>query len=229
MNGNMKKQLFCITYAGGTAKFFDGLQAELADCYEIYAMEYAGHGTRSGEPFYESCYSMFADIAKQIMHLRTNVPYEIFGYSMGSLVAYEITAHYLGTDLPDKIFVAAHEPPNIDSKGKYYAMLGEDEFLDKMIEFGGIDERLAANKRFLKIYMAPLRADYRFIMEYQCRGEIDPLNCEIVIFYSKNDTRRTDMLQWNQFSSKNISLYELEGNHFFLKNQERQIADFMRQ
>lgn len=224
-----KKQLFCITYAGGTAKFFDVLEKELADCYEVHALEYSGHGSRRNEPFYDNCESMFMDIAEQIRLLRKDVPYEIFGYSMGSLVAYEVAAHYMGADQPGKIFVAAHEPPNIDSKGKYFAALNEEEFLEKMIEFGGIDERLVGNKRFLKIFFGPLRADYQYIMEYQCREQIDRINCDIVVFYSEKDTRRVDMLKWDQFTCADIILYELEGNHFFLKNQEKIIAHYMKQ
>ena len=47
------KQLFCFTYAGGTSSFFDELGKELSGI-EVVKLDYAGHGERHKENFYEN-------------------------------------------------------------------------------------------------------------------------------------------------------------------------------
>ena len=43
-----KPQLFCFTYAGGTASFFNGIAKDLTEV-DLVALEYSGHGTRHSE------------------------------------------------------------------------------------------------------------------------------------------------------------------------------------
>ena len=77
-------------------------------------LEYAGHGTRKTEPFYADFDEMTEDIAGQIREKRIpEYEFALLGYSMGSIVLYEILAKELLGEVPCHIFVAAHEAPDI--------------------------------------------------------------------------------------------------------------------
>ena len=45
-------KLFCFTYAGGTASFYEQIEDLLPKSIEVIKLEYAGHGTRRKESFY---------------------------------------------------------------------------------------------------------------------------------------------------------------------------------
>ena len=83
-------QLFCFTYAGGNAGFFDMLDSELSSEVELVKLEYAGHGTRCHEPFYRNFKELAQDMHDQLFgQYRQGQPYALFGYSMGSIAAIE--------------------------------------------------------------------------------------------------------------------------------------------
>ena len=105
----------CIPYAGGTSASYNTLTQFLAEePIDVIVLEYAGHGTRVKEPGYDSFDAMASDIFHMISKRRIKeIPYAILGYSMGSIVAYEILTKYIpSTDLPAHIFLAAHFPPD---------------------------------------------------------------------------------------------------------------------
>lgn len=109
-------QLFCITYAGGSAKFIREFADLLPKEIECIAIEYTGRGERFKEAMYESFDEMVEDVEKQInMQVDTNTEMAVWGYSMGSLVAYEIVSRKLLIKQPITLFVAAHFSPTVSS------------------------------------------------------------------------------------------------------------------
>ena len=48
-------QIFCFTYAGGSAAFFDVIEKDLKGV-DVVKFEYAGHGIRHKEGFYRDFY-----------------------------------------------------------------------------------------------------------------------------------------------------------------------------
>jgi len=219
-------QLFCIPYAGGNASFFNNLKKYLEDSVEVYNLEYSGHGARRREPFYRDFKELLAEVKEQIeSHRKKDVPYAIFGYSMGSLAAYELATNYFETDLPQHVFLAAHEPPDLPFRGKKYASLDDSGFLDAMEHFGGIDRKMFENQRFLDIFLPPMRADYQYLQDYHWEKGHKKIPCDVTVFYSPEDTKTEDMRQWERHVYGNTQFFEYSGNHFFLKEHEREIAE----
>lgn len=224
-----KTQLFCITYAGGNAGFFQNLIERLETDMECHALEYAGHGTRRKEPCYENLDALLDEIHTMICKQRNpDVPYIIFGYSMGSMVVYELLRRYFADDMPQHVYLAAHEPPHIPSKGHDYALLDDAGFITAMLEFGGIDARMTKNQRFLDIYLPPMRADYQYIHDYVWDEKTAKIPGCATVFYSPTDTKRSDIEQWQLLFEGRVRLCEFEGGHFFLRNHIEEIVDIIR-
>lgn len=222
-----KKQLFCVPYAGGTAKFYNGIVDRLKDDFEIFVFEFPGHGTRTGEKLNADINELvldFKDFFEQ--HRNKEMDFVIFGYSMGSLVVYEFLK--LIDEIPTHVFMAAHEPPCIPFRGKHFPTLSDDEFVDEMIKLGGVDERLLVNRKYLPFFFKPVKNDYRLMAEYVWNEQYDKIKCGVTMFYSPDDTGTNEINQWVKFVDGKFETKMYGGNHFFLKENEDEIAGYIR-
>ena len=221
-----KLQLFCITHAGGTASFFRELSGLLEPKLDVHALEYAGHGTRQKEPLYENVDAMIKDIAFLIKEKRNpSIPYMVFGHSMGSMVAYETLTRYFLEDTPSHVFLASHTPPPIPYEGESYALLSDEDFIDKMYQFGALDKRLMEDQRFRSIYLPRIRADYRYLHEYHWTDGHRKFPCDITVFYSTEDIEAEVVCQWHLHTEGSVKLFEFSGGHFFLRSNGAEVTN----
>ena len=88
------KQIFCFTYAGGNATFFDEIDKDLSE-FELVKMEYSGHGTRHKEPLYASFDELADDMYAMLKSKYNGSAYALFGYSMGTITLVEILKRIL--------------------------------------------------------------------------------------------------------------------------------------
>ena len=105
-----KPQLFCYTYAGGAKAFFDEIEKDLTGI-DLFSFDYAGHGERHKEPFYDAFGELADDMFREVKDRLYN-EYALFGYSMGSITTVEVLKRIIVADLPlpSHVFICAHEP-----------------------------------------------------------------------------------------------------------------------
>ncbi len=221
-------QLFCFTYAGGTAAFFKVIEPHL-DGIEVVNLEYAGHGERHKEP----CYADFDALADDMLYeveKRLHSHYALFGYSMGSIALVEVLKRIMSSKLPlpVHVFLAAHEPYTKFQLRGFTADELDEWVKRRTIEFGAIPERLLANKVFWRTYLPLYRADYTIIGRYDFE-KLD-LRTEIpaTIFYSETDTPRKGMDLWKHFFYGKCEYYCYEGKHFFIQEHYAEIAEVLK-
>ena len=225
-------QLFCFTFAGGSASFFDTLEQHIGAFIEVVKLEYAGHGTRRRESFYNSFSQLAEDLYGVIRsYYRKGEDYALFGYSMGSISAVETLKKILCfSEMPRPVhmFLAAHEPRTKSELAGYSAADQDEGVKARTIRFGGIPERLIDNKSFWRVYLPVYRADYTLIKNYnfQCLD----LKSEIpaTIFYSETDTPYADMAQWKRFFVGECGFVRYEGSHFFIQEHCQEMANVIR-
>lgn len=223
-----RPQLFCFSYAGGTTEFFDGIEKDLSGV-ELVKLEYAGHGQRHKEEFYKD----FEELAKDMFfklkdRYSKDIPYALFGYSMGSISAVEVLKKIL-TDpsmvSPAHVFLAAHEPHTKVELLGYTADELDAWVKERTIRFGAVPEKLKNNRVFWRTYLPIYRADYAIIGKY--RFERLDLNTRIpaAIFYSETDTPWKDMKQWNRYFVGDCEFYPYSGTHFFIRDHHSEMAE----
>lgn len=225
-------QLFCFTFAGGNASFFDTLEQYIGSSVEVVKLEYAGHGTRRRESFYNSFSHLAEDLCRVIRsYHRKDEDYALFGYSMGSIAAVETLKKILRIDEispPVHMFLAAHEPYT-KSELAGYSEREQDEFVKaRTIRFGGIPDNLIENKVFWRVFLPIYRADYTLIGNYDF--QLLNLKSEIpaTVFYSETDTPYVDMSQWKRFFVGECGFVRYEGGHFFIQEHCQEMADVIR-
>ena len=221
----MGKKLFCITYAGGTKSFFDGLIRHMPETIDVIPLEYSGHGGRYAEGFYADFQELTEDLAARINdRIEERDEVCLFGYSMGSYGAYEVARQKLLHRPVRHLFTAAHVGP--DHNGALFHGFGElsdEALIDAISEMGGLDERILKNPRFLKIYLEIIRNDYRILDTHRFDEEHCRVDCPVTMFYSETDTPAIMRSGWARVTDR-VEYIRYEGTHFFLKQHEEEIA-----
>lgn len=222
-----KAQLFCFTFAGGTASFFDEIEQDLPEV-ELIKLEYPGHGTRIREPFATDYQELANDVFQQIKKQYRYGMYGLFGYSMGSITLVEVLKRILADETipnPEHVFIAAHEPHSRTELSDFTGDMLDEWIMEHTPLFGGIPEQLVNNKAFWRMYLPLYRADYTLIQNYRFE-ELD-LKTDIpaTIFYSETDTPGCEMIKWRRFFTGVCAYYCYEGKHFFIRKQHRKMAE----
>ncbi len=220
-----KMQLFCFTYAGGNTSFFDQIKLELVGI-DLIALEYAGHGSRHKESFYQDYDGLADDLIERLRGYYKGGRYGLFGYSMGSITLIEVLKRIIdrGMRLPEHVFIAAHEP---HTKSELLDFMPDevDEWVKaRTIEFGAVPERLINNKVFWRTYLPIYRADYSLIARYDFDHVGLQTKIPASVFYSETDTPYEEMISWSNYFIGKCRFYRYEGKHFFICEHYKEMA-----
>lgn len=223
-----KIKLFCIPYAGGSAMVYLTWKKHLHNRIELVPVELAGRGRRFSEPLYRSAEEAVEDIFNRISGELESSPYALFGHSMGSLLAYELTRKILASKLqePLHVFFSGRHPPYAPGEKKGLHLLPDEEFIAEFYKLGGINEELLKNKELLDIFVPIIRADYRIVEEHIHKGDIPKLNSNISALNGKNDTFivNKDISRWKECTNKNCRFYEFNDGHFFINSYREEVT-----
>lgn len=225
---NGKIQIICFPYAGGTSSFFDVMEDDLPE-YDFVKLEYAGHGSRYKEPFYNDFDELAEDMLCQL-NGKLNEDYIMFGYSMGSISLVEVLKRIISRSmpLPKHIFLSAHEPR---TKTELLKLTGSelDAWVRKRtLEYGAIPEQMVNNEVFWRMYLPLYRADYIIIGKYEFEKLELKTSIPTTIFYSETDTPLLEMKLWKRFFRGPVDFCKYEGQHFFILEHHWEMAQAMK-
>lgn len=222
-----KKLLFCFTYAGGTKQFFDQIKNCFSYEWEVIAFDYSGHGERRKEALLETIEETAIDLyreVKRIIKENEGADYTLFGYSMGSIIAFEVLKLIKedGLRLPVKTVLSAHSPDIMVNINDYE---DPDEFVkERTVKFGGIPDKLLNNRIFWRTYLPLYKADYYMIARYNFDNRDFECEVPLLAFYSNEDTPLVDMLKWKRYFKGECNFVEYEGKHFFINDYYADMA-----
>lgn len=220
-------QLFILPFSGAKAAQFNTFCSDLGAEIETFTIEYAGRGRRAKEPYYTEYSSFIEDIYKGIKdHRDDRIPYALLGYSIGGYFAYDLLAKYYLKEEPSHLFICACE--NIKEKELPISQLPEDEFWDRVIRLGGVDKRLIAKRKFLRLFSKTMRADFVIGEQHRYCEDDKKIECPTTILYSEFDTPLENVKKWQEVCKDEIYCKEFEGDHFFLLNNHAKAASFIR-
>ncbi len=212
-----KEKLFCFPYAGGSSTLYEGSLSKLKEAFDMIALDYSGHGTKFGLPLYETMDEMVSDLYGEVTEkLSKDEDYCLFGYSLGSIVAYQIACRLRenGYRLPGKMFLCSMEAPHKIPESEWIHKLSEEDFLDEMISMGGIDEELLNDPLMLKIFMPIIRRDFQLHEAFEDTKH-DILDTSALVIYSDEDISSDKIRNWDDFIS-NVEYLCYPGGHFFI-------------
>lgn len=221
-----KAQLFLLPYAGGNAFSFYKLSRFIDSRIEVIPVEYSGRGSRANESLINNYDLFFEDVVSYIKSRRNKeLPFSILGYSLGSPILYDIVVNKkLGED-PKYIFFCAEGSLNRIGLEENTSELNQEDFLNKMIDLGGIDERFLQNQELLNNILPIIWNDFSVFTQFRfCNKSV---NIDSSVVYSPNDKSCICMDEWKNVVKGNLTYHEIGESHFFLNKQFKEFANII--
>jgi medium-chain acyl-[acyl-carrier-protein] hydrolase len=151
-----------------------------------------------------------------------DVPFAIFGHSMGALVAFEVARELRRRDVPqpEHLFVSAAAAPEVPSRGARIHTLPDRELHDRL-RLIGRPKSLFDFGTSAAPMLAVLRADLALCETYTYRPEA-PLGCAISVFGATLDRVIPPALLtgWQRQTEGAFSLRMYSGDHFFVMQEQ---------
>lgn len=223
MNG---EKLFCFPYAGGSSTLYEGCFQGLKGVFDVIPVDYSGHGTKFGMPLNETMDALvdeaFREVAGQLSREERCC---LFGYSLGSIVAYEVACRLRdeGYRAPRTLFLASMQAPHRIPESEWIHQLSDDDFLKEMVKNGGISEELASDPLLAEAFLPIIRADFQIYELYEGKKH-DVLDANALILYSKEDISEADIHGWDGAIAHTEYLC-YPGGHFFIYDRYGEVVE----
>lgn len=224
-------KLYCLPYAGGTAMIYNSWKKYLSHSIELVPIELSGRGKRLNTKLYDDIKEAVDDIYNSVKSDIGKYKYAFFGHSMGALLAHEVICKIKELDgiNPVHAFFSGKLPPNMRDLDRTLHVLPDDEFLDEVIKLGGTEKEIFSDHKLKKIFLPILRSDFKLVENYSYIPRNYKFDFGITIFGGKADraVKAEKLAGWQRFTNKNCYLYELEGDHFFIRNEVQKISSII--
>lgn len=218
-------RLFCLHYAGGSASLFRHWQQMMPPGVEVCAIQLPGREARISEPPLSGMAEVVQTLA-QVLTPYLDLPFILFGHSMGALVSFELARQLRRENLPMPmhLFVSAHRAPQLPSRLPRLHTLEHEAFIQSLHRLNSIPAEILANEEFLRHIIPLLRADFALCEQYRYVAE-RPLDCSISVFGGLTDDRvtRQELLAWRAQTKAPFVLQMFPGDHFFLQSTQNQL------
>jgi len=221
------RRLICLPFAGGGAATYRHWPRSLPEDLEVAAVQLPGRDlSRRGEPLDSiGAMAMAAHIA---VRSASDLPYALFGHSLGALVAFELALALErdGGRPPVALFVSGRRPPDqVDTAPPVHA-LADTPFLDELQRrYGGIPDVVRQEPELLALLLPALRADVRALETYQPAIGAR-VACQVHVYGGRGDTmpRPDELAGWERSAQRPVRTRVFAGGHFFVEDERAAIC-----
>jgi len=217
-------RLFCFPYAGAGAWVFAPWSRSLRGV-DICGVELPGHGSRLSEPRYTRLNALVRRAAAALRPY-LDMPFALFGHSIGGLVAFELTRTLRRErlSLPTRLFVSALAAPHIYQRASRRHDMPDGELVKRLAELGGTPSEILADPELAELFLPIIRSDLQLLDTYEYLSE-EPLACPITAFGGADDplTNSEALAAWRDQTSAAFSFQTLPGGHFFLNTHRSEL------
>ena len=220
-------RLFCLPHVGGAASEYEPWRGGLGDDVEVCAVELPGRQTRMRERPYDRIGPLVADLAAAIDD-ELDVPYALFGHSMGALVAFELARRLraAGAPQPCALFVSGAPGPRLTRDREPLYDAPTEKIVAWLDGLGGLPEELRAEPALLECFLPLIRADFALVDTYRYRAQ-ELLECPVVAFAGSDDEAvpLTRVAVWAEETAGRFEYHVLPGGHFFPRTARSALLD----
>jgi medium-chain acyl-[acyl-carrier-protein] hydrolase len=194
---------------------------------QVCPVQLPGHEDRLQERPLTNAAAIAREAAREISDLG-EMPYALFGQSMGTLLCFEAAKILRRTRAtpPVAMFLAAHKAPHVPSARAPRHLLTDKQLIGEIKRLDGTSEAVLQNKELMDLLLPPLRADFEVCDTYLYSAE-PPLDCPIIAYggTADPDVSYSDLEAWAGYTSVSFTAQMLPGNHFFVQQRQKQILD----
>lgn len=224
-----KINLFCLPFAGGSKYSYPEFVKKASVNFNVIPLDLPGRGSRFREPLLTDIHSMVEDLFNQ-MKRGFQMPYIIYGHSMGTLLAYLVTNRIRTANLraPLLLFLTGCGSPGrsfIRNEKRY--LLPKDEFISKLKSYGGSPDEILEDESLLNYFEPIIRADFQAVDTYvfEPAPSFDiPL---VVITGTEESVTREEAQAWKDHTEAEVECFQFPGKHFFIFNYVDAMIDML--
>lgn len=215
-------RLFCLPPAGGGPMFYATWRRAIGPDIQVCPVVLPGHEMRAAEPPIRRMAELVPPLAEALAPYAER-PYALFGHSLGSVVAYELSRALLGLGAapPACLLASGRVPPHLLRDQQPVHRLPDDEFLAAMARLGGIPDEVIADPELTAFFLPVLRADVELDETYEPLPGRRPA-FPVYGFVGRDDglVDAAEMRRWAEVTEGPFALRLFEGGHFYLKDDE---------
>lgn len=195
---------------------------------DVWPVEWPGRGARMDEALATNPHTLAAQLADELSaHL--DVPYAVFGHSLGAIIAFELVHNLLdrGARAPAVLFASGAEAPAVRDNSKWCLPLNDEALLQELRRLRGTPDEVLSNMELMQSVLSVLRADFMMCGAY-VYGMRPRLPCSLHVFGGADDETSNEGLRaWEQETSASFRMDVLPGHHFFIHTRQAELIDLI--
>ncbi|MBB3996739.1 thioesterase II family protein [Aureimonas pseudogalii] len=214
-------RLFCLHHAGGGASSFAGWAALAPAEIDICAVQLPGRESRMAEAPVTDMGALAARLA-DAMEPRLDLPYALFGHSMGARLACATAATLAarGLPAPAALIVSASRAPHHPPLAPDLHELPDERFAEALAALGGLPDAIRRSSEMMAMTMRVARADFAALETWHPPGDLR-VPAAILALGGADDrgVPRSALESWADLADGGFRLRLFPGGHFYLKDQ----------
>lgn len=220
-------RLLCFHAAGGSAADFRTWGRGLPSGLELCAVQLPGRRGRLRESPLRRADELARAVARALER-EVDLPYALFGHSLGALLAFEVARELrrLGLRPPMHLFASARAAPQVPLTDAPLHRLPTDLLLSELHHrYGGLSEEALSHSDAFLPFLRTLRADLEVHEMYRYAPE-PPLSCPISAFGGASDRSvgAEGLRAWERQATGPFRVRWFAGGHFYVKKHERAVV-----
>ncbi len=226
-NPQASVRLFCFPYAGAGASIFRSWLKELPPDIEICPIQLPGRENRLEEtPF--TRIKPLIQMLVPLLRPYLDMPYALFGHSLGALISFELARELRRQKLPDPLhlFVSGSRAPQLPDLDLPIHRLPDTEFIERLRQLNGTPEEILQNSEWMQVLLPALRSDFAMLETY-FYATAEPLAYSITAFGGSCDSKVSQeaLAAWRDQTKGDFTLKMFPGDHFFLQSDRKSLLE----
>lgn len=225
-------RLLCFPHAGGGSAMFHRWRRRLDGIAHVVPINLPGRENRSREPAIDSLPQLIEQMSQALGDFVATGPVAMFGHSMGGLISYEWAQRLRREGIEvEHLFISAYRlpgQPQISTDPLH--MMPDRTMIEHLNGKYGAGTITSKGEVDLMMNLAStIRADLK-LLETCIHLDYEPLTCPLSVLGGSEDEQITQMLlqEWEPRTVGNFKLQIFPGHHFYLRNQEEAVTNFIR-
>ncbi|MCB9666089.1 MAG: thioesterase [Alphaproteobacteria bacterium] len=210
-------RLLAVPFAGGGTGIYQRWPEAMPAGVSVLPVQLPGRERRMAERAYTAMGPLVRDLSAELLPRLGEVPWAVFGHSMGAAIAYELAraGAQAGTP-PALLFVSARRAPGTAAHHPPLFALPTDQLVAETERlYGALPAVLRAQPGLLRTFLPTMRADFQLLDTWQAPTD-RTLACPVVAYGGATDPAHPpdSMAPWAEVTTGPFVHRTFPGGHF---------------